>query len=113
MGYIGQVQRQLRKLKGKAIAKGKWPGRGGEKGGAKIGEVVDPMDEVELNSTPVPEIVRTKYHFLATKTELEAVEELEKLDHDFYLFRDAKDNDIRVVYKRKERGYGVIVPVDK
>lgn len=72
------------------------------------------MDDLELESaSTVPEIVRTKYHLLTTQTGLEAVEELEKLDHDFYLFRDAKDNDIRIVYKRKERGYGVIIPVDK
>lgn len=112
--FLFKVQRQLRKVKGKAIGKGKWPGRGGEKGGLRVGEVMDPVGEIDLNKVPkLPEVVRTKYHFLKALTEQEAIEELEKLDHDFYVYKDAKGSDVRVLYKRRERGYGVIVPVEE
>lgn len=72
------------------------------------------VGEIDLTKVPkLPEVVRTKYHYLKAFNEQDAVEELEKLDHDFYVYKDAKDGDIRVVYRRKERGYGVIVPVDE
>ena len=36
--------------------------------------------------------------------------QVEQVGHDFYLFRDKDTNQVRVLYKRKTRGYGVIVP---
>jgi hypothetical protein len=35
---------------------------------------------------------------------------VEQVGHDFYLFRDRETNTVRVLYKRKQRGFGVIVP---
>ena len=32
------------------------------------------------------------------------------MGHDFYLFKDKDTSQVRVLYKRKTRGYGVIVP---
>ncbi|GMH39232.1 hypothetical protein BSKO_07130 [Bryopsis sp. KO-2023] len=110
-----KVQRKLRKVKEKAILKGKWPGRGGSRGGPKVGELMEPITEIELNKVVElpPDIIRTKYHALKALTEEEAVEELERMEHDFHLFKDAKSGEVRVLYRRKERGYGVIVPIDE
>ena len=36
--------------------------------------------------------------------------QVEQVGHDFYLFRDKYTNQVRVLYKRKHSGYGVIVP---
>jgi hypothetical protein len=36
--------------------------------------------------------------------------QVEQVGHDFYLFKDKDTKQVRVLYKRKTRGYGVIVP---
>lgn len=40
--------------------------------------------------------------------EQEATIQMELLGHEFYLFRDVDSMEIKLVYKRKEGGYGLI-----
>lgn len=40
----------------------------------------------------------------------EAILQMNLLGHDFYVFKDAENNETCVVYKRKAGGYGLIVP---
>ena len=40
----------------------------------------------------------------------EAILQMNLLGHDFYVFKDAENNETCVVYKRKSGGYGLIVP---
>ena len=39
---------------------------------------------------------------------MEARKQLDLIDHDFYLFRNEKDNELQVIYKRNHGGYGLI-----
>ena len=57
-----------------------------------------------------PQIVRTKQFALKPMTAEEAVLQLELVGHDFFVFRNADSNEINVVYRRNEGGYGVIEP---
>merc|ERR1712224_644682 len=41
----------------------------------------------------------------------DAVESLQFLGHDFFMFLDKEDKDIKVVYRRNIKGYGVLTPV--
>lgn len=36
--------------------------------------------------------------------------QVEQVGHPFFVFRDKSSDQVRVLYKRKTRGYGVIVP---
>jgi putative sigma-54 modulation protein len=42
--------------------------------------------------------------------EEEAVEQMELLGHDFYVFYNANQSQINVVYRRKDGSYGLIQP---
>ncbi|MBW4681589.1 MAG: ribosome-associated translation inhibitor RaiA [Microcoleus vaginatus WJT46-NPBG5] len=57
------------------------------------------------------EVVRTKYFAMPAMTIAEALEQLQVIDHDFYMFRNAESGEINVIYERKHHGgYGVIQP---
>jgi hypothetical protein len=55
--------------------------------------------------------VRTKeLHLDAALTVDEAVEALEGIGHDLYVFKEAGSGGIQVLYRRKSGGYGLLVP---
>jgi putative sigma-54 modulation protein len=56
--------------------------------------------------------VRRKYYTMAPMPLEEALHQLEIIDHDFYVFRDADSQQIQVVYRRNHGGFGVIQAKD-
>ncbi|MGF1540922.1 MAG: ribosome hibernation-promoting factor, HPF/YfiA family [Pleurocapsa sp.] len=56
------------------------------------------------------EIVRSKYFAMPPMTVQDALEHLQLVDHDFYMFRNSETNEINVIYIRNHGGYGVIQP---
>ncbi|WP_013321894.1 ribosome hibernation-promoting factor, HPF/YfiA family [Gloeothece verrucosa] len=57
-----------------------------------------------------PEVVRMKYFAMPLMSIEEALEQLQLVDHDFYMFRNRNTNEINVIYIRNHGGYGVIQP---
>ena len=57
-----------------------------------------------------PVIVKAKQFAVKPMTPEEAVLQLELVGHDFFVFRDAETNDVNVVYRRRDGGYGLIEP---
>jgi putative sigma-54 modulation protein len=55
-------------------------------------------------------IVKTKQFVLNGMTPEEAVEQLELIGHDFFVFRNEETGEINVVYRRRDGDYGVIEP---
>ena len=69
------------------------------------------MDDALRQAAEIPAtVIRRKLFSVATVSASEAVEKMEDLGHDFYLFKDSASGVFSVVYKRKTGGYGLLVP---
>ena len=84
---VNKLEKQLKRFKEKSQKKAR-------------GEI--PPTEKE------PLIVRRKTVSLKEMSEQEAVEQMELLGHDFFLFINSADQKTSLVYKRKGGGYGLI-----
>ena len=58
-------------------------------------------------SLPAPSI-KNKYFEMNPISSEEARKQLDLIDHDFYVFRNKKNNQLQVIYKRNHGGYGLI-----
>ena len=56
---------------------------------------------------PEPSIKNKYFEMTPISTE-EARKQLDLIDHDFYVFRNKKNNELQVIYKRNHGGYGLI-----
>ena len=54
--------------------------------------------------------IRTKTFAVKPMSAEEAIMQMNLLGHDFFVFRDDETHETRVVYKRKDQDYGLIVP---
>lgn len=57
-----------------------------------------------------PKVVRNKFFAMPPMSMQEALDSLQLIDHDFYMFRNAETGEINVIYERNHGGYGVIQP---
>jgi putative sigma-54 modulation protein len=79
--------------------------------GRTRGEAAQPVAEMPANeNTGEPQIVRQKRFQIPPMTEDEAIEQMELLGHNFFLFAERTTGKINVVYRRNDGNYGLIVP---
>lgn len=55
-------------------------------------------------------VVRIKRFPMEPMTEAEAIEQMELLSHNFFLFLDADKDTLAVLYRREDGAYGMILP---
>ncbi len=103
-----KISRQLRKYKERQLGK---KTHAHEKTTDLVEEA--PVEESLIGDRQVElpsEVVRMKYFAMPTMTINEALEQLQLVDHDFYMFRNKETNEINVIYIRNHGGFGVIQP---
>jgi len=93
---VDKLERQIRKNKSKMKKRFK--------------EIIEmKLEEIEEPEESSLKPVRRKTLELKPMDEEEAILQMELVDHDFYIFKNAeKENEICVVYKRKDKQYGII-----
>lgn len=93
---VDKMYRQIVRYKGKRYGRGRGPGE------------MPPVEEFEEEEPP--RIVRTKRFQVAPMDEEEAIEQMELLGHDFFIFFNVDANGINVIYRRKDGNYGLLEP---
>lgn len=80
------------------------------------GEVVSPrtapveIEGLEDDAPTTGRIVRTKRFGIKPISPDEAVEEMELLSHDFFVFENADTGEVNVLYRREDGNYGILEP---
>jgi putative sigma-54 modulation protein len=93
--------------------------RTGRKKTTRADKAIDPtadalMADIAANEPDEDEeparVVRTKRFGLKPMDVDEAIDQMELLGHDFFLFDNSEEGTLSVVYRRREGDYGVLVP---
>ena len=90
------------------VSSGAPPGEPAGKG--NTGEEAD-MDALMGDAVADDSMVRVKRFALKPMSPDEAALQMDMLGHDFFVFRNSRDNEVGVVYRRDSGGYGLIEPV--
>lgn len=93
------LDRQIKRYKGKLYKKGR--GTSLARGGFR---------EEAVEEGPVSKVVKVKQFVVKPMSVAEAVEQMELLGHDFFLFFNADEGELNLLYRRKDGNYGLIKP---
>jgi putative sigma-54 modulation protein len=104
------MARQIRRLRDKKIfvPRRKQQAAANQQGVAGPVDTFDELDEVQEDGPIAP--VRRKRFSILPMDESEAIEQMELLGHDFFVFFNPDDGQINVLYRRHDGDYGVIQP---
>jgi ribosomal subunit interface protein len=76
-----------------------------------------PVEDAEAREALPPDaelvmgrVVRIKRFPMKPMTEAEAIEQMELLGHNFFLFQDADKDTLALLYRRQDSGYAMILP---
>lgn len=113
VGAVDKMYKRIRRFKGKKENK-----RMRERFTATMEELElaedtpDIEEEVPPADEPITftEVIRRKKIGVIPMNETEAAEQMELLGHDFFVFFNGETNSINVLYRRKDGGYGVLIP---
>ena len=93
------MNRQIEHYKGKLYEKGR--GSSLARGG---------LSEEAEEKQPVSRVVKVKQFAIKPMSVAEAIDQMELLGHDFFLFLNADTEKVNLVYRRRDGSYGLIEP---
>lgn len=97
------LERQIERYKGKLYEKGR---------GVSLARQSAVSEDVAVSEKAVawPRIVRFKRFVVKPMSVAEAAEQMELLDHSFFLFVNAENDTLSLLYRRNDGNYGLIEP---
>ncbi len=98
---LDKMYRRIARYKGKRQDRSR-------SGGEEVGGEALPVEVGEPQ--PSGQVVRTKRFQMVPMNTEEAIEQMELLGHDFYVFFNAGEGRINVLYRRRDGDYGLIQP---
>ena len=101
---VDKLYRQIRKYRGKQQSKKR---SGGDE--FIVGDPL-PIEEAVVEDDLVQDIVRRKKFQIDPMSTEEAIDQMELLGHDFFVFFNADEEQINIVYKRHDNNYGLLQP---
>jgi len=101
---MDKMYRQISRFRGKRKRR--------RKAAALHDVVLEPLpDEIGDAVEDAPRIVRSKTFAMQPMSAEEAVDQMELLGHDFYMFYNADSGAVNLVYRRDEGDFGLLQPV--
>ncbi len=97
-----KMERQIERFKGKRRRRRQQAVPAGPFSGA--------LEQDEEEEPSGPDIVRVKQFPISPMNVEEAIDQMELLGHDFFVFYNADTNNMNVVYRRKDGDYGLLQP---
>jgi len=98
---LNKMYRQIARYKGKR--QNRWRGAG-----VSVEPLPPEFEDEEFEDEP--SFARIKRFSMAPMHPEEAVEQMELLDHDFFVFYNADAGQVNVLYRRQGRTYGLLQP---
>ncbi|MCC6974353.1 MAG: ribosome-associated translation inhibitor RaiA [Anaerolineae bacterium] len=105
---LDKLNRQIGRYKGKRRRRA--ADRSEELDAELMGAELLPEEEDET-SEEMMGIVRRKAIEISPMSEQEAIDQMEMLGHDFFVFYNAETQGLNVLYRRKEGDFGLIQPI--
>lgn len=108
---VHKLERQMQKYKGRGaahqFAHHHHYGHHGEVATPRTAPVtIDGLEEEPITGR----IVRHKKFAIKPISQAEAIEQMELLSHDFFVFENAQTGDVNVLYCREDGNYGILEP---
>ncbi len=117
-GVIDKLITQVRKYNDKKVSRRK---RGSFPNGlVDDGSPILSVDERPLAASHESEsedqddiVVRTKRFAMKPMLVNEAIDQMQLVGHDFFLFRNVDEDELNVLYRRRDGSYGLLAPVNE
>ena len=105
-----KLERQIRRVHDKRTRRHA-PGQETIRDGVLLPDSSTAIDDPDLDEeVNVGDLVRTKRFGLKPMDVEEAIEQMELLGHDFFLFHYVDEDILSVVYRRRDGTYGLLIP---
>jgi putative sigma-54 modulation protein len=105
---VDKMYRQIERFKGRRFQRKRRSAAASALSAEMAASLLEEVSEEEEEAGP--HIVRTKRFVVQPMDAEEAVEHMELVGHDFYVFYNVESSSINVIYRRKDGNYGLLQP---
>lgn len=107
---LDKIRRQIKSYKDRLYNRSKTAAsRATSTRAPQVADDTENAEEAELADVG-GRVVRVKHFAVKPMTAEEAIDQMEYLGHDFFVFLEGAGGDLNVVYRRRDGAYGVLIP---